>query len=196
MIVHIIASNTDIKESLPYIESAVEAIHDSEAVLSRDWVSAVKRRIEKNSEVDLTKRVSDWDQFHQENLDSIARSDVVVADVTNYTFPDGYYTLYALQHKKPVLLVTRKDIRTSLLAGIKHKQLTIHHYDTKEDIKKLVTKFIKTNTIATKDLRFNFFIDRQIYSYLREVSYETGKNKSEIIRELLEQEIDKQEQSQ
>ena len=195
MIVHIIASNTGIKESLPFLQSAVEAIHDNGAVLSRDWISAVRRQINKNAEYDLSNTTKDWEQFHQENLDSISRADVVFADVTNYTFPDGFYTQYALQQKKPVLLVTRKDTRTCLLAGIRHKLLTIHHYDTKEELNKLVTKFIKANTIATKDLRFNFFIDRQIYSYLREASYETGKNKSEIIRELLEQEIDKQEKS-
>jgi len=195
MIVHVIVSNNGIKESLPYLQSAVEAIHDSGAVLSRDWIGAAKRHVEKSSEPDLSDTISDWNQFHQENLDSLSRADIVLADVTSYTFPDGFYTLYALEHKKPVLLVTRNDIRTCLLAGIQHKLLTTSHYDTKEDLKKIVTKFIKANTIATKDLRFNFFIDRQIYSYLREVSYETGKNKSEIIRELLEQEIDKQERA-
>lgn len=99
----------------------------------------------------------------------------------------------ALQHKKPVLLVTRENIRGRLINGIKHKLLTVQHYDTQDDLKKIVNKFIRVNTISSKDLRFNFLIDRQIYSYLRQTSYETGKNKSEIIRELLESEIEQQE---
>jgi len=53
--------------------------------------------------------------------------------------------------------------------------------------------FLKENDVSTKDLRFNFFIDRKIHNYLRWVSYKTGKPRSEIIRELLNREIEREQ---
>jgi hypothetical protein len=193
MIVQIIGNASNLKEDLPFYHATLEVIHDSGAVIARDWISAAQNRLDKNIVRDDTK--VEWDDVHKENSEAITRSDIVIIEATNYGFQEGFYTSQALQQKKPVLLVTRKNIHGQLIHGIRHKLLTTQHYDNEEELKKIVTKFVKANTIATKDLRFNFFIDRQIYSYLREASYETGKNKSEIIRELLEQEIDKQERS-
>jgi hypothetical protein len=193
MIVQIIGTAGSPKEDLPFLHTILEVIHDNGAVVARDWISATQNNIDQHVEPDGTNVM--WDDVHKENSEAISRADIVIIEATNYGFEEGFYTSQALQQKKPVLLVTRKDIRGQLTYGIKHKLLLTRHYDSQDELKKILSTFIKANTIATKDLRFNFFIDRQIYSYLREVSYETGKNKSEIIRDLLEQEIDKQEKS-
>jgi len=54
-----------------------------------------------------------------------------------------------------------------------------------------VGDFIEENRMGAKDIRFNFFIDRKILNYLNWAAFQTGETKSEIIRKLLEQEIDK-----
>ncbi|HEY5695676.1 MAG TPA: hypothetical protein VIQ80_02470 [Candidatus Saccharimonadales bacterium] len=193
MIVQIIGSTKNIEEDIRFYSIITDVIHDHGAVVARDWISAAQSRLAKGIVRDNTK--IEWADVHKENSEAISRSDVVIIEATNYGFPEGFYVSQALNQKKPILIVTRENIRGRLMYGIKHKLLSVQHYDSQDDLRKIVSKFIKDNTIATKDLRFNFFIDRQIYNYLREASYETGKNKSEIIRELLEQEIDKQEQS-
>jgi hypothetical protein len=191
MIVQIIGNAKNLPEDLPFYHNILEAIHDDGAVIARDWISAAQNRIDKGIIRDDTK--VEWDDVHKENSEAISRADIVIIEATNYGFQEGFYTSQALQQKKPVLLLTREDTRGRLMHGIKNKLFSIQHYDTGEDIAKIVGKFIKSNTVSTKDLRFNFFIDRHIYNYLREVSYETGKNKSEIIRELLEEEIDRKD---
>lgn len=193
MIVQIIGNAKNLEEDLPFYHTITEVIHDHGAVIARDWISAAQNRLNKGIVRDDTK--VEWSDVHKENSEAISRSDIVIIEATNYGFQEGFYVSQALNQKKPVLIVTRENVRGRLVYGIKHKLLAVHHYDTQEELAKIVSKFVKDNTIATKDLRFNFFIDRQIYSYLREASYETGKNKSEIIRELLEQEIDKQERA-
>lgn len=190
MIVQIIGSAQNLKEDLPFLRNLLEAIYDNGAVVARDWISAAQNRIDKNIIRDETK--IPWEDVHKENSEAITRSDVVIIEATNYGFQEGFYVSQALQQKKPVLLLTRKNIRGLLIHGIRDKLLTTQHYDTNKELEKIVRRFIRTNTISTKDLRFNFFIDRHIYNYLREVSYETGKNKSELIRELLEDEIDQE----
>lgn len=189
MIIQVIGSAKNLKEDLPFYHSMLEIIHDNGAVIARDWIGAAQNRIDKNIVRDDTKVV--WEEVHTENSEAISRADIVIIEATNYGFQEGFYASQALQSKKPVLLLTREDVRGLLIGGIKHKMLTVQHYGSPEELKKIVDKFIKSNTLSSKDLRFNFLIDRQIYSYLREISYETGKNKSEIIRELLEEEIDR-----
>ena len=39
-------------------------------------------------------------------------------------------------------------------------------------------------------MRFNFFIDRPIYNYLRWAALKTNKTKAEILRELVQREIE------
>jgi predicted DNA-binding protein len=56
-----------------------------------------------------------------------------------------------------------------------------------------VSQFLEQNHIENKDLRFNFFIDRQIYNYLRWASFKTGKTKAEILRELVLHDIERQD---
>jgi hypothetical protein len=191
MIIQIIGSAKNLKKDLPFYRSVLEAIHDEGAVVARDWISAAQNRFDKGVIRD-DKKV-DWEGVHKENSEAIDRADVVIIEATNYGFQEGFYTSQALQHKKPVLLLTQENIRGRLIHGFNHKLLVVRHYDNTDELEKIVSTFIKSNTISTKDLRFNFFIDRPIYSYLREVSYETGKNKSEIIRELLEQEIQRRD---
>lgn len=190
MIVQILGNSQHL-DDLPFLQAIVETVHDSGAVIAHDWVSAAERTHKNGGRGAAV----DWEEQYKENIEAISRADIVVAEATAYGFTEGFYVSQALNQKKPVLIVSHKDIKTLPISGAGHKLLQVQHYDNAEELQKLVAKFIKINTIATKDLRFNFFIDRQIYNYLREASYETGKNKSEIIRELLEEEIDKQERS-
>lgn len=55
----------------------------------------------------------------------------------------------------------------------------------------IVKEFLEENVIDTKDLRFNFFLDRPTYNYLRWMSSKTGKTKAEIVRSLLQKEMNK-----
>jgi hypothetical protein len=191
MIIHFIGSTKNLDDDLPFLRRIIDVSHTNGAVLARDWLgAAVNIDGQENSYFNDEK--VDWNEVHRENLSALSRSDIMIIEATTYSFQNGFFLAQALLTKKPVLVVARLDTKTHPLFGVKDKLLTTKQYTTESELTKIVNTFIKNNTILTKDLRFNFFIDRQIYSYLREVSHETGKNKSEIIRELLEQEIDKE----
>lgn len=188
MIVHLHGSARD-KKNFPYLEKLVQTIHEHGAVIARDWLEAEKNRMEGK----LGDKDVDWAEIAEANLDATNRADIVIIEATSYGFMQGYQLALSLQHRKPTLLVSRDDLKGRALAGLRNKFLTMKAYSSEEELVKIANKFIRDNKISTKDLRFNFFIDRQIYNYLREVSYETGKNKSEIIRELLDNEIKRRE---
>jgi hypothetical protein len=190
VIIHFISNTKHLNEDEPYLRSIVNTIHNTGAVLARDWIRTALASVDSAHH----KENVDWKEVFKEELAAFQRSDIVIIEATRYSFRQGFFISQAMEHKKPALVVARLDPTSHPLFGIDDKHITIKQYTSSEELIKIVNKFIKANTISTKDLRFNFFIDRQIYNFLREVSYETGKNKSEIIRELLEKEIDRQEQ--
>jgi hypothetical protein len=188
MIIHFIGNTKHLNEDLPFLQTIIDVAHDNGAVLARDWLGAA---INTKASYSNDNKVN-WSEVHAENLSAFSRSDIMIVEGTRYSFQQGFFISQAIAHKKPVLVIARLDAKSHPLFGVHDKLLTTKEYKTADELAKIVNKFIKSNTISTKDLRFNFFIDRQIYSYLREVSYETGKNKSEIIRDLLEQQIDEE----
>jgi len=186
MIAHFIASTSHLTEDLPYFHKVVKALFGNGVFLAHDWISIAERRSDKSAN---QLQPTNWEAVLEENMAAIDRADIVLIDISRYTFAQGFLAALALQDKKSVLLMSRNNTQNSLAAGIHDKNLQIKTYTTLDDIKLLVDEFIQENSITTNDLRFNFFINRQIHNYLRDVAHKTGKNKSEIIRELIEKEI-------
>jgi hypothetical protein len=189
MVIDFIGSTRNFENDLPYYKKIIEVIHDKGSVLARDWIGVVTTAGEARS---YRQKDVEWADVHNENVEALKRSDIVIIEATAYSFQQGFFTAYSLQRKKPTLVLIREgDLAKHPLSGFKDKLLTVSSYRSHDDLENIIKKFIRANTISTKDLRFNFFIDRSIYNYLRELSYETGKNKSEIIRKLIEQDIEK-----
>lgn len=184
MIIHLTGSSWKLTDDLKYLRKLVHVIEENGGILARDWIEPTYAR-NKSAKHDAI----DWQKVMQGTLDAISRADIIIVEATSYRFSQGYQVAIALQQKKPVLVVSRTDLDELSISGITNKLLTLAVYKNEAELETAVSKFIKQNTINTKDLRFNFFIDRQIYNYLRSVSYETGKNKSEVIRDLINREI-------
>src|SRR5690606_21754012 len=124
-------------------QAITEVVHDNGAVISRDWIGGAHNRLNKGIDRDLSK--VDWAAMYKENLDGIQRADIVIQEATNFGFQEGFYTAEALRLKKPVLIVTREDIRQRVIYGMEHKLLSKYQYTDVTDLKKVVHKFIKTN---------------------------------------------------
>jgi hypothetical protein len=186
MIIHLTGSAHNIEKDISFYRRIIKVIHENDGILARDWIETTYLQRDKKVKSDELGAVTEGD------LEAIGRSDIVIIDVSHHVFSQGFQAAIAINQKKPLLLISRTPIKKHAISGYKSKLLTTAEYKTEEDLDVIIKQFIVDNTIATKDLRFNMFIDRPIYNYLRSVSYESGKNKSEIIRELIEREIKKQ----
>lgn len=186
--IHLVASGNNLENDLPYLQKIMETIYKNHAVVTRDWLGAAIAR--KRQSPDNIER-ADWINIVDESLDAIKRADLIISEITLRDFNQGIQTYMAAQYKKPTLVVTRSQIENHFISGISNKYLTVKKYSTEEELEALITSFIKQNTIPQNDLRFNMILDRRIYKYLRYKSYETGKNKSEIVRDVLERAMHK-----
>lgn len=185
MIVHFAASRYGIKENITHLRHIVDAIHSEGHTLARDWIEP-SYKVQSQQGADAV----DWKEAYQDSVEAIAKADVVIADTTFRSFSVGYQVATAVQMKKPTLVLHQEGTQDSFFASGIEVGVSYNEF-TPENVKEIIKRFLKENDIQAKDMRFNFFIDRPIYNYLRWAAYKTGKTKAEILRELVAREIDK-----
>lgn len=190
MLIHFLASTDNIKDNITYFRTVAQVIRENQHELSRDWVESSYKIMKNDKGFDSL----DWQSLYKENIEALARSDIFIADATDKSFAVGYQVALALQQKKPTLLLFHdKEIDKTFMSGVDNTLVELKMYSGEEDLKKFVSEFIEKNNIGTKDMRFNFFIDRPIYNYLRWSALKTGRTKAEVLRELVQREIENRE---
>lgn len=191
MLVHFIASKSSLSKEIEYYRRVLAVIEKSGHSLTNNWVEEAYSIVS----TDKNFEELDWNSIYASNMESLAKTDLVIADVTARSFAVGFQVATALQQKKPTLLLQRDDEehKASFYPASAKDNLLTHKIYNSENLETIVEAFMNENRIDNKDLRFNFFIDRQIYNYLRWASFKTGKTKAEILRELVQHEIQKQD---
>jgi hypothetical protein len=187
MIVHFIASTTNLEKNIDRLRLVTRAIKDKGHILARDWVEEAYNNTRGNID-DKT-----WQSIIDEGFEAIAKADIVIADVSLDSTALGYQVATAIQQKKPTLLILEQDSNVPMFTwNIPSNFLSRIEY-TKDDVAQKIVPFMEENDIGVKDMRFNFFIDRPIYNYLRWAALKTGKTKAEVLRELVQREIEKKD---
>ncbi|HET9411364.1 MAG TPA: hypothetical protein VFO38_00755 [Candidatus Saccharimonadales bacterium] len=186
MLVYFIASRKDIVKRIEGLRRLVKVIHEEGHTLALDWMEPIYA-----NEVKYGTNGVDWPVLYKDSIEAITRADVVVAETSIQSYGVGYQTAVAIQLKKPTLLLYSETADLSaFVSGIPQGSATFKTY-TDKNIDKIIRDFLQENDIKAKDMRFNFFIDRPIYNYLRWAAFKTGKTKAEILRELVSKEIEK-----
>ncbi len=185
MLVHLVGSRYEIAKNIDHLRQLVTVIRDQGHTLADDWVDT---SYENQHIGGKDFKDTDWSLLYKDSVEAINRADVVVAETSTPSFSVGYQVALAVSMKKPILVLNREGVEKSFFAsgietGIDYRQYTAGNVD------ETLTTFLRDNDIGTKDMRFNFFIDRPIYNYLRWSALKTGKTKAEILRELVQREI-------
>lgn len=186
--VHFIAAKDNVINDVETLRKIGKMIQKQGHNVLDDWVEAAyELRVNKKE----SGAAADWASIYKTNLENIAKADVVIAETSYDTLGVGYQIAIAAQQKKPILLLRHSIAKTDVFAtGIADSWIKSAVYD-EETLESILEAFLQENDITTKDMRFNFFIDRQIYNYLRWSAFKTGKTKAEILRELVAREIEK-----
>lgn len=186
MLVHFIATTTSLNENIDNLRLLVKTLRDKGHTLTRDWIEAAYKRMQDGNGIDEPT----WRSFIKEDFEGIAKADVIIAEVSHDSTAIGYQVATAIHQKKPTLLILEEGKRVPPFTwNIPSEFLNRVEYN-KDNLVSKVTPFLDENDIKTKDMRFNFFIDRGIYNYLRWSALKTGKTKAEVLRELVKREIE------
>jgi len=184
MKVHFITSRESLVNDRIALQAIIKSIQDAGHALASDWID---KAYERHQTGDYSS--ADWKRIFRDNLENIAEADVVIAETSYENFGVGYQIASAVHQKKPVLLLRSDNVdKNAFVMGVEDGWVRNEVYDM-DDLDKIMKSFLEDNDISTKDMRFNFFIDRPIYNYLRWAALKTGKTKAEILRELVQREI-------
>lgn len=185
MIVHFTASKESLVVDIKSLRLALKTIRKENHAIANNWIDLAYKKIK------LNRSPNSFTQLFHQSMEDVAKADIMIAEVTHSSFGVGYQVATAMQQKKPILLLSKKGTKNdSLVKGLDDTIVRFCEYN-EDNLEQLVKDFLADNDIQAKDLRFNFFIDRQIYNYLRWVSAKTGKPKAEILREFVLKEINK-----
>lgn len=190
MLVHLVGSRSEIEKHFLYLRRITAVIKDEDHELADDWVDRTYRAgVKENKKFEDT----EWIQLYRESVEAINKADVVIAETSVPSFSVGYQVALAAKMKKPTLVLNREGVERSFFASGIETGIEYRKYN-KDNLSKITRDFLQENNISVKDMRFNFFIDRQIYNYLRWTALKTGKTKAEILRSLVAKEIEDSQQ--
>ena len=178
MIVHLTTSTVSLRKNSRHLSLITESISKAGHNIAQDWISAARHRLKNN----LKKKPA---SIASENLELVSKADVIVAEVTYDSFGIVYQVAMAIHLNKPVLLLTKNSKVDKMLQGLADNNMVILKNYSEKTLNAIIEDFLKLNDISSQDLRFNFFIDREIYNYLRWAAYKTNKSKSKILRDMI-----------
>lgn len=188
MKVHFITSRPTLENDIDVLRQVTDRINAAGHTLAHPWIEPAYRR-----EIEEKQPAPNWNEIYKENLAAIAQADVIIAETSYENFAVGYQIAVAIQQKKPVLLLRNAAAdKNAFVTGVEDGWVNHSEY-SKGTVEGIVDGFLKNNEVLSKDMRFNFFIDRKIYNYLRWAAFKTGKTKAEILRDLVVNEIEKQD---
>ncbi|MGF7229433.1 MAG: nucleoside 2-deoxyribosyltransferase [Candidatus Saccharibacteria bacterium] len=189
MKVHFITAKPNLENEIDVLRHIISVITENDHTLAHPWIEDAYK-----NEIEAGKSVDNWSEIYKKNLAAIAQADVVIAETSYENFAVGYQIAMAIQQKKPVLLLRHANAdKETFITGVEDGWVQHGEYEDFDQLAGIVRKFLEDNDIKSKDMRFNFFIDRKIYNYLRWAAFKTGKTKAEILRDLVEREIRKQD---
>jgi len=186
MVVHFTASKNSVDKDFQTLSKVIRVVHQTGNVLARDWMESQY----------YAKTVKELDSKHvyDLNIDAIERADLIIIENSFKSFGSGFQAAVALQKKKPVLMLINTLLiegESQIAQGIRDPLLSRVEYSNYDELEAAVRRFIEDNRIKTKDLRFNFVLDPQLYNHIRWKSFKTKKTKAEVVRELLIQDMEK-----
>ncbi len=130
----------------------------------------------------------EWQDINSETLAAIYDADAIIIEASTPSFSMGYISALALARKKPLLMLFNLRPQSYILDSsnsLKRAEV----YSSDEELKQIISAFLRDIDVDASNLRFNMVLDREIYSFLNWESVNTGKTKAKIVREALKEYI-------
>ena len=176
------ASYTGKEKYQKYYKYVLDAIEDNEV----DLISPEKGnylKLSKKDDQNFTEKERHYDAIKK----GILWADLVIIEISNEDFQLGHEATLAALNKKPVLCLSifedfSEKISNTYFFGAMYNEFNIHTI-----VQEFITKCKKIHL----NQRFNLFLSKNQLDYLGKMSKEEGINKSEYLRNLIDEEIRK-----
>jgi len=187
MKVHFACSTSELEiYSKNYIDIC-DILRDMGHTITRDWINNAVATL---NDYKRGKFKIDRVAIYNKAVESILASDAVVIEGTVSSFSIGHQMTLALNKNKPTLILIYNDgssknnkFQNSFIHGIRSPLLTVAKYSNTEDLRRILSNFLKEKFGA--NIKFNIVLSKEIENYLDWASFYYKKNKSEFIRDII-----------
>lgn len=157
-------------------------------ILTRDWLLNIKLNPKS-----LEDKKNGSEKIYNLTMKAADQAEAIIVEDTISNFSTGHIITFALQRKKPVLVLYLKNAKTkyfakNLLYGINSEYLQISEYSL-DNYKKIIRSFLKKYKDANNKNRFHLVLDNVERNYLDWAQYNKNKSRTEIIREAIRNSI-------
>lgn len=163
-------------------------------VIPFDWIDEADSNMRR-----VKSRPRNINQIFQYVVGAIDDADAVIIEYTVPNFSSSYEINYALWKRKPTLVMRlHKDnpkFTNSFLDALQSPFLTLREY-TKKNYQEIVNEFIGLNRIEQGQQRYNIVLDKKQKYYLDWAATTYKRSRSQMIRTLVDREIDSDKQYQ
>lgn len=131
----------------------------------------------------------DAKKLTEKAIEAVRKADVVMMEVSGHSLSMGFLASKSLDLCKPVVAFYKKGNRPFFLSGINDPKFKLIEYDDKNIYEKLdlVVEEVKKGV----DVRFNFFVNTKILTYLDWIAKKRMVPRSVFLRNLIEREMKK-----
>jgi hypothetical protein len=184
MKVHFSAPLRDLGKHLATYDFIEHTIKDSGHSIAKEWLREYKDKRAGSTHFSD----EEWEDINSGTLAAIQEADAIIIEASLPSFSMGYISVLALARKKPLLMLFNSRPQPYILDSSNSlKRAEVYHNG--EQLRQIVTNFLKDIDVDANNLRFNMVFDREIYNFLNWESVNTGKTKAQIIREVLKERI-------
>lgn len=144
-----------------------------------------------NDEVEFSKEVTEQslNVLYNRVIKSLQKSDIIILEVSTNSFTQGYILQKSLEMGKPVIALHQRGKYSVFIKGIKNPLLQTVEYD-KYGLSESLEEALQF-AIENLMTKFNFYLSNDISNYLNWISKNKNLPKSEFVRALIRDHMDK-----
>ncbi|MBN1618648.1 hypothetical protein JW887_04910 [Candidatus Dojkabacteria bacterium] len=184
-------STTKFEQRYPIYKKITSFIEKEGHILSDVWLDEALLNIRKNT-------FKDPDVLYKRKYEAIMNSDLVIAEGTYKSFTVGHQISIALSKSIPTLIIYHKrngDKEKYYVAGINSPFLTKKRYTTISEAYKIIKSFFSIYSGRKKRHRFQLVLNQDENKFLDVLMQKEGLTKTDVIRNLIHSEMNRNEDS-
>lgn len=160
----------------------------NDCIIVSDWLETADKAARSKTKKSRPKR-----SYHYA-MKAVYDADLIVIENTVPNFSTSHQITIALQRRKPTLVLklhTNDSLFTdSYIESLQDPNLTVKEY-TNQNIAKRISEFVNFNKLGNTQKRYNIVLEKKHKYYLDWAHQVSGSSRSEIIRNLVEEEMRK-----
>jgi nucleoside 2-deoxyribosyltransferase len=159
--------------------------------ITRDWIDYSISAAKENKDDPSSK-------YYEDVIEAILDADVVILEGTVDSSSTGHELSLALQKGKPILYLiqgSEEALKKEFISGLQSPLLAVRGYKDIETLTKHINTFLHNFDGGIK-VRFNLVMDKHQDNYLEWAAYNYKKSKTEIIKNALDTQREKDQKYQ